>query len=137
MEENIQNQNIINKPSIKSRFADLFKSIKPKLTQLDTKIETLVPNSKLRKVLYISLASLFGFMFFLILLGIVLSPFTTSDKSIGFTLNKPNIIAPSPVSETDMREDQRKLLEYRNLIKDLRFPESILTIPNIESKLSI
>ena len=137
MEDNTQSQNIVVKPNIKSRFDDMLKNIKPKLNLLDKKFESLIPNPKLRKVLYISVISLFGFMFFLILLGLILSPFANKNNSIGFTLNKPKIVAPSPVSEINMRDDQKKLLDLKNRIKDLRFPESLLTIPTIESKLSL
>lgn len=111
--------------------------IKLLLQKMDLKFQNLIPNPKLRKILYISFASLFGFMFLLILLGLILSPFVKRGNSEGFILNKPQIIAPSPTTEVKIREDQKKLLELRNKIKDLKFPESILTIPTFENKLTI
>lgn len=116
---------------------DKLNQIKPLLQKMDLKFQGLIPNPKLRKILYISISALFGFMLFIILLGIILSPFLKRSAPDGFILKKPQIVAPSPVSENKMREDQKRLLELKNKIKDLRFPESILTIPMLESNISI
>lgn len=125
------------KTKLNQLFSKSVNQIKQLLQSLDLKFQNLIPNPKIRKVLYITVASLFGFMFFLILLGLILSPFSNRNNPGGFILNKPQIVVPSPISEVNRREDQKKLLELRNKIMDLKFPESILTIPAIESDLTI
>lgn len=137
MEENIQNQNLTDKNNPKNWIADLINSIKPKINLLDSKFESLIPNPKLRKVLYIFVGGMFGLMFLLVLVGLILSPVTKNGNSNLFVLNKPQIIVPSPTPLVNMRDDQKRLLKLRNEIRNLKFPESILTIPTIESDLKI
>lgn len=111
--------------------------IKPKLVAFDTKINTLVPNPKIKKILYISVGSLFGFMFLIIILGLILSPFRKQDQTSETVLNKPNVIITSPKPQTELSEIEKQILNLENRIKELRFPESILNIPVIEKDLSI
>jgi len=112
-------------------------SIKPKLQILDIKFQSLIPNPKLRKILYISLASLFSFMFLIIILGLILSPFRKGANLDDTTLNKPKIVVYSPTPEAVLTETQQQLLDLENEIRDLKFPESTLTIPIIESDINI
>jgi hypothetical protein len=115
----------------------LKQALSPKLLVLDSKFQSLIPNPKLRKILYISVLGLFGFMFLLIMLGIILSPFRNKNVSNGLTLTKPKIVVSSPEPIKELNETQKELLNIENKIKDLKFPESILTIPAIESKITI
>lgn len=110
--------------------------IKPLLQKIDLKFQTLIPNPKLRKVLYYGVGGLFGFMFLLVFLGLLLSPLK-NNNSDGFLLTKPKIENPSPAPQKELSETQKQILNLENKIKDLRFPESILTIPTIESDLHI
>ncbi|HCR35979.1 hypothetical protein A2130_00440 [Candidatus Woesebacteria bacterium GWC2_33_12] len=116
---------------------NIINKITPRLQILDLKFQNLIPNPKLRKVLYYATGGLFGFMFLLILLGLILSPFMKRGNSVGFILNKPKIEAPSPVARENLNSTQRELLELQNKVRNLKFPESILTIPLIESNLTI
>jgi len=112
-------------------------ALSPKLLVLDSKFQSLIPNPKLRKILYISVSGLFGFMFFLILLGLILMPFRKTDGTNGLSLMKPKIVVSSPGPVKELNETQKELLNIENKIKDLKFPESILTIPVIESNIKI
>ena len=60
-----------------------------------------------------------------------------NGDSDGLTLNKPKIEAPSPATRVNLNSTQKELLELENKVRDLKFPESILTIPNIESGIKI
>lgn len=112
--------------------------IHPKLIILDTKITTLIPNPKLKKVLYIGVGSLFGFMFLIIILGIILSPFRKDTQSTNNTvLNKPNILSSSPTTQVELSETQKQLLKLETQIREMRFPQSILNLPTLESNIEI
>jgi len=119
------------------KFNSLKQTLSPKLLVLDSKFQSLIPNPKLRKILYISVLGLFGFMFFLIILGLILMPFRKNAGTNGFSLTKPKIVIPSPSPTKELNETQKELLNLGNKIKDLKFPESILTIPVIESNIKI
>mgnify|MGYP001570413990 FL=1 len=123
---------------MKTKIIQLFNnSLKPKLIMFDAKINSLVPNPKIKKILYIGVGSLFGFMFLIILLGLLLSPFRNNTVDLGTKLNKPNIVSVSPEPQKELSETQKEILNLENRIKELRFPESILNIPVIERDLSI
>ncbi|MFA6074151.1 MAG: hypothetical protein WC758_08590 [Candidatus Woesearchaeota archaeon] len=104
---------------------------------LDTKVSTLVPNPKTKKIFYIAIGSLFGFMFLIIILGLILSPFRNQKQETGTTLNKPNIIVSSPKPQIELSDTEKVILDLETKIKELKFPESILNIPQIERNLSI
>lgn len=122
---------------MKNKINTIIESLKPKLNNLDLKFQGLIPNPKLRKVLYYGVGGLFGFIFLLILLGLLLSPFRKKNTSNDFSLTKPKIESGSPAPQKELNETQRQILNLENKIKDLKFPESILTIPTIESDLHI
>lgn len=111
--------------------------IKPKLVVFDSKVSGLIPNPKIKKTVYISVGSLFGFMFLIIIFGIILSLFKNQDQTSGTILNKPNVIVTSPKPQTELSETEKQILNLENRIKELRFPESILNIPQIEKDLII
>jgi len=104
---------------------------------LDTKVSTLVPNPKTKKIFYIAIGSLFGFMFLIIILGLILSPFRNQKQETGTTLNKPKIIVSSPKPQVELSDTEKVILDLETKIKELKFPESILNIPQIERNLSI
>lgn len=114
----------------------LIEKVKPKLILIDQKVDTFLPNPKIKKIAYIALGSLFGFMFLIILLGILLSPFRQTGKNNDLVLNKPKIIVESPKPEINLTEKQKEILKLESEIKELKFPESILNIPTVESNLS-
>ena len=111
--------------------------ILPKLIILDTKVTTLIPNPKFKKIAYIGIGSLFGFMFLIIIFGIIISPFRNSNTSTGLILNKPNIVTTSSIPITELSGVQKEILNLETQIKELRFPESILNIPVVERELTI
>jgi hypothetical protein len=111
--------------------------LKPTLLTIDTKIGTLIPNPKLKKMLYIGMGSLFGFMFLIIILGLLLSPLRRVDKSSETTLNKPNIITSSPEPTKELTQRQKEIMDLRIRINEIKFPPSILNIPMIESGINI
>ena len=115
---------------------NLISKFKPKLVTLDAKVATFVPNPKLKRVLYIGVGSLFGFMLLIILLGTFLSPLRNQTPE---TTSPAKIILPTsaPDDPIVLTETQRKILELETKIKELRFPEGILNIPIIESKITI
>ncbi|MDP3014494.1 MAG: hypothetical protein Q8M92_09645 [Candidatus Subteraquimicrobiales bacterium] len=111
--------------------------VKPKLLMLDTKINNFVPNPKTKKILYITVGSLFGFIFLIIILGIIISPFRNIDRSSGIILKKPQIETFSPAPQKELSETQKKILGLEIKIKEMRFPESTLNIPVLESEIKI
>lgn len=115
----------------------VIEKVKPKVILIDQKVDTFLPNPKLKKVAYIAVGSLFGFMFLIILLGILLSPFRQTNNENGTVLKKAKIVADSPKPEVVLNDNQKQILMLENEIKELKFPESILNIPVIESNLSI
>lgn len=125
------------KEKIKSIIQSISESVKPKLNGLDLKFQGLIPNPKLRKILYYGVGGLFGFMFLLILLGLLLSPFRSKNTSNNFSLVKPKIEISSPTPQRKLNDTQKQILNLKSKIDDLKFPESILTIPTIESDLHI
>lgn len=122
---------------IKEIYANLKLRIAPKLVLIDTKVTTFIPNPKYRKITYIAISSLFGFMFLIIILGLIFSPLKNNNDQKGLTLKKPEIVTTSPLPEAELSEIQRKILDLEAKIKDLKFPESILNIPVVERDIEI
>lgn len=112
-------------------------AVKNIITILDTKISTLIPNPKTKKIFYIAIGSLFGFMFLIIFLGLLLSPLRNQTKENNISLNKTKIIVSSPKPEEELSETQKQILNLETKIKEMRFPESILNIPTVERNISI
>lgn len=108
---------------------NLLAKIKPRLITIDQKVTTFLPNPKLRKIVYIALGSMVGFMFLIIILGLLLSPFRKVDTNTGSVLNKPNIIVESPKPQLDLTENQKQILILGTEVKELNFPPTILNIP--------
>ena len=121
---------------IKEIFLKVMNVVKPKLSLLDAKFQTFMPNPKLRKITYIAISSLFGFMFLIIFLGLFLSPLRTTEPG-GTVINKPNIVVGSPTPEPVLSATQAEILRLETKIKEMRFPESILNIPVIEKDITI
>lgn len=120
---------------ITSTVKTIIEKIKPKLVLFDQKVDTFLPNPKVKKIAYIGVGSLFGFMFLIILLGLLLSPFRkTQDNRL--LLNKPKIVVDSPKPEVNLTEKQKEILKLQTEINEMNFPESLLNIPVIESNLS-
>lgn len=130
--------NMENKPNkLQETISNLKAKVLPKLTLIDSKFQTFMPNPKLRKLTYITMASLFSFMFLIIVLGLLLSPLKNTGNNTGITLNKPAITLNSPVPVAPLSAMQQKLLDLEIKIKNLVFPESILNTPVIETDLKI
>lgn len=125
------------KEKIATTIKTVVEKVKPKLILIDEKVNTFLPNPKIKKIAYIGLGSLFGFMFLIIVLGLLLSPLRNVNKDEGTVLKKTNIIVDSPKPQAELNENQKQILMLENEIKELKFPESILNIPVIESSLSI
>ena len=122
---------------VKTTIGTIIEKVKPKVILFDQKVDTFLPNPKIKKIAYIGLGSLFGFMFLIIILGLLLSPLRNARNSDGPTLKKTNIIVDSPKPQMELNENQKQILMLESEIKELKFPESILNIPVIESNLSI
>lgn len=125
------------KEKVTTAFKTIIEKVKPKIILFDQKVDTFLPNPKIKKIAYIGLGSLFGFMFLIIILGLFLSPMRNVRNSDGLTLKKTNIIIDSPKPQMELNENQKQILMLESEIKELKFPESILNIPVIESNLSI
>lgn len=107
--------------------------LSPTLTKLDETFAGLIPNIKLRKLLYITIGGLFSILFLIIFIGIITLPFRqrlVDDQ--GFTLNKPVVKPVATPSSVEMNETQKELLRLENNIRDLNFPESKLTVPSVK-----
>ncbi len=125
---------------IKEKILQFKTAIKPRLILADEKFAKIITDSKLRKIMYIFVGSFLGIMFLIIVVGIIALPFRKSNldsNSNGFILNKPNIIVASPIPQKELNETQKKLLNLENRINELKFPESILNIPVVQSGLNI
>lgn len=125
------------KEKITTTFKTIIEKVKPKIVLFDQKVDTFLPNPKIKKIAYIAIGSLFGFMFLIIILGLLLSPMRNMKNSDGIVLKKTNIIVDSPKPQMELNENQKQILMLESEIKELKFPESILNIPVIESNLSI
>lgn len=122
---------------IKEIVNNLKTKLTPKFLVLDSKFEKFMPNLKLRKIAYIAIGSLFGFMFLIIILGLLLSPLRNQPIDEGTILNKPNVIVSSPKPEVPLSDTEKLILNLETRIKEMRFPESILNIPVIEMDIII
>lgn len=125
------------KEKITTTIKTVIEKVKPKLILIDEKVNTFLPNPKIKKMAYIGLGSLFGFMFLIIVLGLLLSPLRNVNRDEGTVLKKTNIIVDSPKPQAELNENQKQILMLEKEIKELKFPESILNIPVIESNLSL
>ncbi len=125
---------ILLKDKLKIIFANY---VKPTLIAIDTKINTLIPNPKLKKIAYIGMGSLFGFMFLIIIIGILVSPLRNTPSDNGIIIKKPNTIVSTPEPQKELNDTQKELLKLENEINDITFPESELNIPLIERELTI
>lgn len=124
--------------NIKSKLQSLFEKLKPKLILLDEKFAKLITDTKLRKIMYFFVAGFLGFVVLIIIVGLISLPFRGRNiQSDNFTINKPKIINSSPVPQKELNETQKSLLNLENRTKDLKFPESILNIPVIQSNIKI
>lgn len=113
-------------------------NIKPKLAIVDQKINALIPNPKTKKILYVALGSLFGFMFLIIILGILFSPLKNKNVATDTITKKTSVInTAAPASALPLSETEQKLLDLETSIKSLRFPESILNVPMLEFDIKI
>ena len=111
--------------------------LSPKLLELDSKFEKLMPNPKLRKVAYIAMGSLFGFMLLIIILGILVSPLRNKNTTPSSLFKKPQIVAQSPKPVVELNENQKQIMNLKGEIEKLTFPDNLINIPIIERKLSI
>ncbi len=100
---------------------------------IDAKVRELIPNDRLRKVLYITISSFVGLFVFLILLGILLSPFRRNGEA-GFSILKPRIDSQLN-REIVLTETEKELQKLESEIRNLKFPQSELTIPDILFKI--
>lgn len=120
---------------IKLKVKTIIDKVKPKLILIDQKVDTFLPNPKFKKIAYIGVGSLVAVMFLIIFLGLLLSPLRKTGDN-GLLLNKPKIIVDSPRPEVNLTEKQKEILKLQTEINEMKFPESVLNIPIIESNLS-
>ncbi len=121
---------------------DIFEKAKQSLAigllSLDNKVTVLIPNPKIKKILYIGIGSLFSVMLIIIVLGLLLSPFRNNQQSTDTILKKPNIVnSTTPEPQKELTAVEKEILNLETRIKVMTFPESKLNIPLIESNLSI
>ena len=121
-----------------SKLNELFKNIKPKFINIDNKFATFMPNSKLRKVVYIAVSSLFSLMFLIIILGLLLSPLRKSgSQTQNLFGKKPAILQESSKPTITLNENQKQINDIKIEIDNLTFPDKRINIPLIESDLKI
>lgn len=112
--------------------------LSPYLLRFDNKVTGLIPNPKLKKILYIGVGSLFGFMLLIIILGLLLSPLRSTGQTPNTVINKPNIINnQSSRPEAELTENQKLINSYARTIRETNFPPNTLNIPVVERDLSI
>ncbi len=112
--------------------------VKPNLLKIDAKIDLLIPNPKIKKVAYIAVSSIFGFMFLIIILGIIISPLRNkSQVSTTQRVKKTATSQPSSKPQKELTDTEKEVLKLENKINEMTFPESLLNIPVIERDLSI
>lgn len=111
-------------------------SLTPKLMLVDSKLQTVIPNSKLRKVVYITILTFAGIIFLMIFLALVLSSGRNSNNQ-GFILNRPKIQAGSPAPQRELTLTEKELSNLKNEINDMKFPESTINIPKLETKITL
>jgi hypothetical protein len=112
-------------------------NLKPNLLKIDSKVDSLIPNPKIKKIAYIGVGSLFGFMLLIIILGILVSPLRKNVQTTTTTIKKPNIILTSPEPQKELSEAEKEIKKLENSIKSMTFPESVLNIPLVERNLTI
>lgn len=129
----VSNKEQDTKQKIKLFSMDKIKQIYQKI---DSKLEILIPNKLLRKILIITVVSFIVIFLLLFILGLIFSVSRPKDQG-GFTLNKPNIIQSSPAPSEAKTKIQLLLVDLKNQVDDLKFPDSYLTQPTIETKITI
>lgn len=125
------------KPILNQLLSKSMNQIKLLLQNTDLKFQSLIPNLKLRKIVYYVVGGLFGFMFLIVIIGVVLSIYKNSHTSSGSIPTKVGIENEMIISQKELSEEQKEIINLRNTINNLTFPESILTVPTIESKLTL
>lgn len=126
------------KDKIKLLFEQVKKRITPLIQSVDVKVNTLIPNPKIKRIAYIGIGSLFGFMFLLIIIGILVSPFRNKNvQDTTSTLKKPINIISTPEPQKELSASQKEIIKLGEEVKNLTFPESVLNLPIIERDLSI
>lgn len=124
--------------NLKSKIKEFIEKMKPKLVLLDEKFAKLITDTKLRKIMYFFVGGFLGFVVLIIIVGLVSLPFRGRNiQSDNFTINKPKISNSSPAPQKELNETQKSLLNLENRTKDLKFPESILNIPVVQSNINI
>ena len=111
--------------------------VKKKFEKLDERFTILIPNQKIRRALYIYSGVFLGLVLLILLIGIIFLPFKNEKIDDEFVLNKPAVIISSPVPSEELSNTDKKLLNIEGRINDLKFPESIINIPVIESDIEI
>jgi hypothetical protein len=76
-------------------------------------------------------------MLLIIILGLLLAPFRNQGESNGNILKKPQIINVSPEPLKELSETKKRIIKLEMEVKEMRFPESTLNIPVIESDIKI
>ena len=113
---------------MKDKITQIIQFLKTKFIFLDTKISALIPNSKIKKILYIGVGSLLGLMILIILLGMLVKPI--SKSKIESKINIANTPEPTKNSTVNTSSEVDKI---RIQIENLQFPEKTLNIPVIQS----
>lgn len=116
---------------------DLKAKIQPKFTLIDQKIQNIIPNSKLRKTLYITVVSFVCLFLILMTIGLLVGPVQKSEKSSLNDTNKIKINTTNPPTTKMQTENQKILNQYATKIKELKFPEGELSTPLILFDLEI
>jgi hypothetical protein len=132
----ILNQPIQTQPSDPQKQVVKVNPLKKMYQTIDSKMEKLIPNKLMRKVLIITIVAFIAIFIFLFILGIILTA-TRTKAPEGFILNKPVIVQNSPEPEIPDTPTGAVLGELREIINDLKFPDSLLTKPVIETKITV
>lgn len=124
------------KNNINNFLAKLKEKVNPFAAKIDTKLSKIIPDIKLRKIVYFSLLGLVGFVTLIFTIAIF-SLVRIKSPEDSLLLKKPIIKNTSPIPQKDLTQIQKELMDIFEETKILKFPESIFNIPQIEREISI
>ena len=125
----METNNILSQSSSNSKLKLLYDKI-------DAKLVKFIPDTKLRKVVIFALIGLLMFFILIIFLGIIVST-GRPRQNLGYFLNKPDILSTSPLPEKPKTPMQENLSKLKTQINSLDFPPGDLTMPIIETEISL
>lgn len=122
---------------MKEKITEILSKIKVKLAPIDSKMQSLIPDAKIRKILYIGLGAIASIFVLLILLAIILTPLRVTSDQTGSIFRRPEIKQGEEKKEVLLTPNQTKIKNLSEKIKSLQFPESLVNPPEILLEITI